>query len=115
MKLHCDLTNALAVAGLQLIRDGVSDGRIIPHTKRLFEQIESATDPGSRGSSHVERMTVLIKEVEIQFNSFPCEEVAKKVECLGTMCEVVGHNSNQLLEDLIAAFRQKSGTIIQST
>ena len=111
MEAKANLTNALAVAALQLSRSGMCEERVLEHVDRHLSHIRSHSDPKARSKSHIVRITQLLEDIRLKCGEFGRSDTSQKVALLGALCEAVGHNSNLLFEDLIEGLRQQSERI----
>jgi len=103
MNHNADLTNQIAVISLRLVRNlNVEDLPTL--VKWSLRRIDESHDPRSRGMSHLERMHILLADIDLAIGGFSNTQADQRHTLFCALAEAIGHNTNLLLELVNAAF-----------
>ncbi|HEX3143081.1 MAG TPA: hypothetical protein VHQ64_03865 [Pyrinomonadaceae bacterium] len=103
MNYHANLTNEIAIISLCLIRN-INAGGLASSVKRSLKRVTECYDPKSRGASHLERMHLLLGDLDKMLKGFSVAGQESNHTLFCSLAEAVGHNTNLLLERVNEAF-----------
>lgn len=106
MMLHAEFTNIIGHPAIRLHRGEDSDVAL----RMLLSGSLAMAEPLSEdalGRGHCERIGVLMRDIPATREQLDALSLTQREVLLRTLCEVVGHNSNLLLEHINVAFEHE--------